>query len=202
MKRLVSLLGFALCGGLAAFSNPVYTNPGTVAPAYTYTAQNTGDLVGYFYSSTAWDTDLLGVFDNGVQLGSWALDNQTSKKGDSFDFGHVNAGDTLVFALQDTTQGTTVYSDPSLNADNTNHTYTGVYHGTPKIPAGTFVGFEDLLAPYADWNYNDEDVVFANIAATPGDPSDPTATPEPSTIALLGMGLVGTAFGLKRKKRA
>lgn len=201
--KILALLGMALSGGILAVASPMYSTPGTVAPTYTFTATTTGQEVGYFYGSTAGDTDLIGVWVNGVQLGTWALDNHSSKFGESVDFGTVTAGDTIVFALEDTTRGYSVYSDPSMNADGINHTYTTAFAGQTKggatIPAGTFVAFEDLLLPHSDLNYNDEDVVFSDLTATP-DPT--TTTPEPSSILLLGMGLAGTGFGLFRRKRA
>lgn len=197
----------ALCGGILSVASPVYSTPGKVAATYTYTAATTGQEVGYFYGSTAGDTDLLGVWDNGVQLGTWALNNHTSTFGMSYDFGGVKAGDTLVFALYDTNRKYTVYSDPAMNSDGINHAYTTAFAGQTKggmtIPVGTFVGFEDLLMPHSDLNYNDEDVVFSDLVATPGVGGNPTtATPEPSSILLLGMGLAGTAFGLFRRKRS
>ena len=72
---------------------------GTVAPAFTYTAATTGDETGYFYGSTAAYVNWIGVWANGTQLGAFALNNHTSKFGKAFDFGHVNAGDKIVFAL-------------------------------------------------------------------------------------------------------
>jgi hypothetical protein len=193
----------ALCGGLLAFSSPVYSGYGTVAPTYTFTAATTGQEVGYFYGTTAGDTDLLGVWDNGVQLGTWALNNHTTAVGTPYNFGQVNAGDTIVFALYDQSRNDTVYSDPAMNADGLNHTYTTAFSGSSKngmtIPAGTFVAFEDLLrSQHSDFNYNDEDVVFSDLTAT----LDPPAAPEPSTLLLLGLGLAGTAVGLRRKKSA
>jgi hypothetical protein len=174
-----------------------------VAPTYTYTAATSGDEIGYFYGSTAGFTNMIGLWVNGSQLGSFALNNHTSQFGDWFDFGHVNAGDTLVFALRVVNDGYTVSSDPSMNSDGINHAYTTSFAGETRsdvmIPGGTFVAFEDLRAPNSDLNYNDEDVVFSNVAASA---VDPTATPEPASILLLGTGLVATAFGIKRRKRA
>ncbi len=202
MKRSLSLVGMVLCGSLLSFAGPMYTDVGMVAPAFTFTAATSGDEVGYFYGSTAGDLDEIGFWDNGIQLGAWSLSNHGSNFGESVNFGHVNAGDTIVFALEDVSRGYTVYSDPTMNSDGINHAYTTSFDWTAKgsvtIPAGTFVSFEDLLMPHSDLNYNDEDVVFSDLAATPL----ASTTPEPSSVLLLGLGLVGTALGIARKRRA
>lgn len=181
----------------------MYSNPGVEAPAYTYTAAASGDEIGYFYGSTAGFTNLVGLWVNGSQVGNFALNNHTAAFGDWVNFGHVNAGDTLVFALQVVTDGYVISSDPGMNSDGINHAYTTSFAGETRngvtIPAGTFVAFEDLRQPGSDLNYNDEDVVFSNVAASP---ADPTVTPEPASALLLGTGLAATAFGLVRRKRA
>ena len=53
--------------------------------------------------------------------------------------------------------------------------------GTPNgaaIPAGTYVGMEDLNKSTADFNYNDDSFVFTNVSST--------VTPEPTSLLLLG----------------
>ena len=179
-----------------------YPNPGTIAPTYTFTATTSGDEVGYFYGATAGYTNWIGVWVNGTQLGGWALDNHTSQVGDWVDFGHVNAGDTIVFALKANGGSYVVSSDPTMNKDGINHVYTTAFPGGTKngvkIPAGTLVAFEDLMYPHSDLNYNDEDVVFSNLTAT-FDPA--VVTPEPGSLALLGTGLAAVSLGLVRRKK-
>jgi PEP-CTERM motif len=205
MKKLLAMFAVGSCSCLGLFGSSLgYANSGVVAPTSTFTAQSSGEEVGYFMGSTAGYTNLIGLWVNGSQVGSFALDNHASKVGDSFDFGHVNAGDQLVFALQVNNGSYMVSSDPTMNSDGINHVYTTSYAGGTAngvtIPAGTFVAFEDLLAPHSDLNYNDENVVFSNLVASA---ADPTATPEPASMLLLGTGLAGTALvAAKRKKRA
>ena len=160
---------------------------------------------------------MVGLWVNGQQQGGFALANHTSSAygttastfGQAFDFGHVNAGDVLTFGLQVSPEyvypnsGRAPYlvtSDSTLNKDHINHTYTQSFAGETRngvtIAPGTYVSFEDLLIPNSDLNYNDENVVFSNVTASMADP-----TPEPSSLALLGLGLVAGGFGVFRKRR-
>jgi hypothetical protein len=142
---------------------------------------------------------------NGVLTSAgFGLDNHTSALGDSFNLGHVNAGDTLTLVMKNLTLGAEVYSDPTLNVayddvgqTGHNHIYSTAYTATsplfPGIPAGIYVGFEDLRFPGSDFNYNDESFVFTNVAAS---------VPEPQTYALLlaGLGVMGVMA--RRSKKA
>jgi hypothetical protein len=203
---------------LSARANDVipYGTPGTQnATPYTFTAASTGDIVAYFWDhSGASFENVLGLAVNGVLRGSFGLDNQTSNPGDSFDFGSVNAGDTLVFVMRNLHQSyadqtpplspADVFSDASLNGPydhlgagaGDNHVYSTAYTATSPtsdhIPVGTYVGFEDLpdyMSP--DWNYTDEQFVFTNVASS-------AAAPLPST-AFVGSVLLG---GLWLRRRA
>lgn len=60
----------------------------------------------------------------------------------------------------------------------------------------TIVGWEDLTGPQgSDFDYNDLIFIFSNLAATP-------AVPEPTTLALLGVGLAGLGLARRRRKAA
>jgi len=161
-----------------------------MATAHHFIAAETGDLVGYFNGSSAAYDNQIGVFVNGVQLGGYGLDNHSSTMGQSFNFGHVNAGDSIVFALNVLSQGYKLYSNTALNSDGANYAYATAFSGNGGIPAGIYVGFEDQLATISDLDYNDESVVFTNV----------TLNPEPVSFVLFGTGLL--ALGLFRRKRA
>ena len=182
-----------------AFANTIpYPTPGTPNPfTYSFTASQTGDIIAYFAGSTASYHNQVGMLINGVQSSAgFGLENHSSSLGQSFNLGHVNAGDQLIFDLKvDTLGGLIVYSDPTRNGayDNgkgLNHVYSTPYTGGlgNGIPNGTYVSFEDLRGG-GDYNYNDEDFVFTNVATFQA--NNLAAVPEPSSFALFGIGVLG-----------
>jgi hypothetical protein len=174
-----------------------YPTPGIENPVtYSFTAASTGHVIAYFAGSTASFDNVLGMSVNGGAVGPFGLDNHTSAYGATYDLGAVTAGDTLVFVMHNVTPGLgNLFSDPSLNGPydgggTHNHIYSTAFVTDGIIPNGTFVAFEDLpnTSP-PDWNYNDEDFVFTNVAATQSG-----AVPLPAAvwggIVLMG-GLIG-----------
>jgi hypothetical protein len=147
---------------------------------------------------------------NGGAPGTFGLDNHASTVGDQFNFGNVNAGDTLTFVLSVLAPPLSppyIYSDPSLNGPydygtsgaGANHVYsTSAAAGqiSSLIPAGTYVAFEDLPAGSSDWNYFDDTFVFVNTSVT--------AVPEASTVlagALLLLPLGAGTIRILRRNR-
>lgn len=182
-----------------AFADSIpYPYPGTInSVTYSFTANQTGDIIAYFAGSTASYHNELGMLINGIQSSAgFGLENHSSSLGSSFNLGHVKAGDQLIFDLKvDSLGGLLVYSDPTKNGayDNgkgLNHIYSTPYTGSlgHGIPNGTFVSFEDLRGG-GDKNYNDEDFVFTNIAAFQA--QNIASVPEPSSFALLCFGILG-----------
>jgi hypothetical protein len=202
--RALSFVALAVVVGSAqlhAADAIPYPSAGTPNPVtYTFTAAASGDVMAYFAGSTAAYHNQLGMLDNGVLTSAgYGLENHSSSLGQAFDLGHVTAGDTLVFVLHNLTLGMNAYSDPSLNTSydlngsvGHNHVYSTPYTATSPVfsgvPKGTFVSFEDLPFPSSDFNYNDEDFVFTDVATTR------TVADSASSLGLLAMSLAGLGF--------
>lgn len=192
------LLAFAA----AAQASPIlYSNVGTQnATQYTFTATATGDIMAYFVGSTASYENQITMLVNGVATGIQGLDNKHTNNNASLDLGFVNVGDTLVFELVNIVPGVGVgpwYSTKSMNSDGVNHIYSYAYAGDKSLPAGIFVAFEDLPKG-GDFNYNDISFVFTNVAVAATNAN----VPEPGSLALLGLGMVGFAASRRKKARA
>jgi hypothetical protein len=193
MILATALLTMGAAGSALAITNPYPGSGSQNTATYSFTA-NGGDVTAYFLGTSASYTEDLGLLVNGVDSGITGLDNHSSAVGASLDFGSIAAGSTLTFYINVANTGATWYSDKSLNSDGAQHIFSTTWAGGPgSIPAGTYVGFEDLAASVSDFNYLDEPFVFTNVVSTP-------AVPEPGNIALLMAGL--GVFGVLARRRA
>jgi len=192
MKRtILVLLVMMSVSVVPVFAGAIpYPNPGTIAPTNTFTAAFTGNITGYFYGFSAAHTDYVGMLNVTTSAFSgWLFNNQTTVPGTSANFGSVAAGDVLVFKLFDQTSNLVFASDPTMSADGINHAYATNFAGGGGIPAGIFIGMEDLPLGQSDLDYNDDQFVFVNVS---------TATPEPGTLLMLSSGILGLAGILRR----
>ena len=196
----LALLLILIATTLPAFADGCipYCNVGTIAPTNIFTATQSADVTGYFVGSNAGGLDFVRMLDiNTGWVSPWLLDNQTSHTGDMADFGFVNAGDTLVFEIENVSLGSLIFaSDPSFSEDGENHAYAtsfsgGILNGY-DFPPGTYVGMEDLPAGQSDWDYNDDTFLFTNVSNT--------QTPEPGTLLTFASGLLGLAGFIRRKR--
>ena len=143
-----------------------------------FTATADGDILAYFAGADAGYTDLVGMLINGVlSPNGYGLANNpsgTTAIGQAFNIGTVHTGAALVFVLQVNNGSSTYY----VRSDAGQSIYSTSYAGGGGVPAGTYVGFEDLTSSN-DYDYNDETFVFSEV---PSHGPNTSSVPEPTTV--------------------
>ncbi|HUS36946.1 MAG TPA: pyruvate-binding protein [Verrucomicrobiae bacterium] len=209
-RRLALLGGLGILSGTAFAAPTTYWGAGNAAVAnpttYSFVATGNGSVTAYFAGQTAGYGSVVGMSVNGAAPGTFGLQNHVATYGNSLILGSVLAGDVITFILnvsQDPAGPRPLNyvwsSDPTKNSDAMNHVYSNAYTGDAQIPAGTYVGFEDLPQGgdnlYGqDFDYDDHQFVFTG-------PFEARATPDGgSTIALLGLTSLGMMAIRSRRK--
>ena len=213
-NRFLGLGALAICGAITANALPSpYPTPGAYnSTSYSFTATGNGNVTATFVGETAGYGSEVGMSVNGKPVPNFVLQNHSSSPGDSAILGSVMAGDIITFVLIVSTTDRlgpnpptspidyTWSSDPTKNADGINHIYSAPYAGDLVIPAGTYVGFEDLPkdgdANYGqDFDYDDHQFVFTGPFQ-----SRETVPDGGSTALLLGLGSLSLAALRARRK--
>lgn len=200
MKTLKGLMvGAVVAASLAstcALADTIpYPNPGTTNPTtYSFIAPYAGNISAYFYSASASYDETIGLWVNGVSTGIIGLPNHASSLGQELILGFAPAGATLVFTLQVQNTGDVFYSNPAQNPDGFNHVYSTSFSGSPSVPGGTFVSFEDLYGG-GDKDYNDIAFVFRDVGVV----AEVPAAPEISTWLMMLLGFAGVGFAAYRR---
>jgi hypothetical protein len=201
MKTLAKLLPAAVFALGASNASALVAYPGQGSPVIGASVIATGgDVIATFVSgSGAYDNYLFldnpgSPYQNGGGIGAnWIFENHLSSSGATVNLGYFAAGTELVFnVLSDTHGGGLLnwYTGPaSRNADGFAHAFVDSAYTGPF--GGAMVGFEDL-ANLGDAGYEDIRYTFSNVTSG--------SVPEPATLALLGLGLLG--FGVARKRKA
>lgn len=199
---LAALATIVALSSACLYADPVgYTHTGTVAPTVATTATSSS-IDAYFYSSSAADNDTISLYD--VTTSSFLspgniLPNHASTPGSEVTFSGASIGDQIVFELSNSVYPGHVFaSDPTLSTDGINHSYITNFDG--KIPGSSvtisgpalYIGMEDLPKGATDLDYNDDNFIATGVSTTP-------AVPEPSSIVLLGTGLLAAAGSVRRK---
>ncbi len=190
MFKQVSVAAIALSASLSMSSHagPIpYPDIGTPAPTSEFFADTDGFLTVYFMKAWASVASEVGL----VGAGGYGLSSASSVYGSSFLMGEVTAGQELTFELFIPSWNVSWFSDPDMNMDKKNHTYSTDFAGDAYIPAGTYVSFEDL-PQLGDKDYNDYQFVYTIT------PKVREEVPEPLSLVLFGLGRAALGFARTR----
>ncbi len=190
MKTLTRLKGLTLaligCGTLLFPSLSLATS----VLGGNIIVQHDGNVTATFQGSNAGYTSSL-------YLGDTKLFTTNQASGTTFNLGNFTAGTELNFRLEVHNTGHSFYTGSAANnIDGVAHAFIDDSFGDNE----TLVSFEDLLGG-GDKDYNDLLFSFSNTKADGSGGNNLVQNPEPSTVILLGSGIMGlAAWRLKRKK--
>jgi hypothetical protein len=197
--RLIVVTTFGLAASAASAVTQLPQNPTRAREhtfEYSFIAARTGSVMAYYAGSTARYSENLGLMVNGLKTGISSLNNKTSNLGEKLALGTAKAGGKLTFVIDVLTTRKAFYSEKSLDADGVNHVFSAAHTGTGLVPAGTYVGFEDLWTD-SDLAYFDLRYLFRNVAAKK---TAAVAIPEPTSWVMLIAGFGFTGAMLRRRR--
>jgi hypothetical protein len=186
----------ALAAPLAAHAFPI-APPGT--EGLLVLVAGTDPVVATYQGNSAdYSDDLYLMLDGLGQPGDdgnlsndmFVFNNHSSTVGSMLTLGSFTPGTELMFRMLVHDTGYNYYSGPSSrNPDGDPHARVQ----DEWVPGSTLVSFEDLYGtPEGVNGYNDLSFSFTNTRSS--------TVPEPSTLMLLGVGVVGLVTGARRKR--
>ncbi len=147
-------------------------------------------VVRYVGQSTAHQDMLYTV----TPTSQFLIDSFNGSVGTSFILGTIAAGTEIVFRLDDLMTGASWFTGAaSRNADNTVHAIV-----SDNGDGSWRVQWEDLSFFDSRYDGDFNDMVF-DIWGVTG--STPPVVPEPSSLALVGIGMAGMAGVVRRRRR-
>lgn len=185
LHTLAAVVALALSVSACAF--PI-ANSGD---GFIVVVDSTGDIIAtYEGNSAGYSNDLYLVSSTSDPItGPAIFNNHASPVGSTANLGSFALGTELLFRLRVNDTSNSFYTGPaSRNPDNAIHARVQ----QAWKPDTTLVSFEDLYG--GPFNYNDLSFSFKGTAAQTAN-----SVPEPASLMLLGIGLVGLT-SLRRRK--
>jgi hypothetical protein len=174
------------------------TGGDVIATFLGHTAGFSNDLYLFAAGDLITPLPVTGVVGPGTPDPGLIFNNQTTPVGTQINLGSFAAGTELVFGIFVRNTGDWFFMGPGVrNPDGLPHGAVDDGSGTFPIygvspPGSVRVGFEDLFGG-GDLDYDDLGFAFSNVT---------TAVPEPGTMMLLGLGLLGRATMRARRRLA
>ena len=167
------------------------TSMATPVKGGTLQVQNDGNVTATFQGSNA-------GYISALYLGDTKIFTSTQAGGATFNLGNFTAGTELQFRLDVQNTGHSFYTGSGANnVDGLAHAIVDDSFG----PNETLVSFEDLLGG-GDGDFNDLIFSFSNTNTGLSTGNNSVQNPEPSTVILLGSGIIGLAAWRWRKDRS
>ncbi len=147
-----------------------------------------GEVNVWFAGSESWYDHRLFLFDSTVD--DPFFETESTDVGATRSLGSFSSGTELTFMLDVLTTGDRYFTGRAArNPDRVVHAIGEAWAGSSAIPAtGMLIRFEDLFGG-GDRDFDDLVFVVSNVSTS--------ATPEPTTMALVGLGAV--AIALRRR---
>lgn len=191
MKTVRQLLAaIALVAPLSAFAFPIAA---TGTEGNLVLVGNTADIIAkYEGNSAAYSNDLYLVTNDGIAGNDiFLFNNHGSAVGATVNLGGFAVGTELMFRLHVNDTNTDYFTGAaSRNPDNSAHARVEANW----LPNTTLVSFEDLFnGPFV---FNDLSFSFTNTT------TDAQGVPEPTSILLLGLGMVGIAAARRKASKS